>query len=1535
MPTQQDIRYAQAAIKAGFLDKSKAQELLQAQKVAEDASGTQIAFHQVAVNKKALTPDQIRGIEAALGIGAQPKVKQFGPYLVQKKIGEGGMGAVYLATDTRAGSPVALKVLSSALAKDSQYLQRFQREASMASALEHPNVVRCYGTGLEQNIHYMALEYVDGGDAMDLLEQGPVPEAEALEIAIQVADALGAAHERGIIHRDIKPHNILMTKDGMAKLADLGLARAEEDHSVTQTGIAIGTPHYMSPEQAQGEKGIDIRADLYALGATLYHMVCGKPPFSGATAVAVLAQHLDKQIPSPKQAVPELSDGVCHVIAKCMAKAPRDRYQAPGELLEDIRLVQRGEAPASEALAAGLSTVQQEAIRRAAATVRDRRRAAAKKSPAPIMVGAVAILTVALAIGFFTLRPKPGKSESSPQTGPKGATTSPAEPSGKQGPAETELSRLKAAYEDALAYAKANPEEYEKAIQQLSEVGSAAEGTKWAALAKGEAERTEATRRGAAEAALAALRQDIEQLAREGRFGDALRAATAFPENLRPGLSEGQLDELKNSVAESARQRLEALTAEAGKLVESGKFAEARKLYEQAKALGVEDLAAVAARKLEELSELERAAEESRKQALAAAFEKFWRQYETHIKKKEFDESVALCKGGSPEGGITDLRAMLGHDAKLLQTLFADFARNLPQLKGKTIRIKGMTMTVSDVRDGKVFVKQGGAEMGWDPGNLDHDTILLVALASVDDPKSKARRKALYAFHYGKSSDAVKALKDAAQAGEDVSFYQSRMVPVLVVTTTPSGATVELARMVDGEWEMAGEKARTTPLRLEVERNTTYRLRTTRDGYLSVTKEVKIGEAGEFRVSERLKKAHLPAPLARHFEIPGKPNDRHGNPIRRGSDKVTGLPLEIRHRATGMHFVFIPAGEFVMGSPEGEKGRHVNEGPTHRVRLTRPFYMGKYEITVRVFKIFVRDTGYQTESERNFPRENCHWDGQTWVNKPGATWRAPKFDQDDRHPAVLISWNDSRELAKWLNKGLSLRMGEGRGGRSGGNVGAEGSWRFVLPTEAQWEYACRAGTTARFYWGDDETQAGRSGNVHDRTMADRMPKWKVGWSLPRFETQDGYAFTAPVGKYTPNGWGLYDMIGNVWEWCRDGYGGYPAGETTDPSGLGTSATRVGRGGCWGHGPREARSAYRWHTTPTNRYATAGARLCVEIPDLPSSGSEAPRKVVSSLRGAFDIPKGSKDKHDNSIRKWQDKKTGLPLEIRHKKTGMHLVFIPAGEFMMGSPKGQANERPAHTVRFTRPFYIGKYEVTVGEFARFVKEASYRTIPERGKGGRTIRSGRWEDVPDATWRKPYFEQDATHPVVLVTWTDWNAMIKWLNDGLRRAAPSRALEGRSKAGHVPQFALPTEPQREYACRAGTNTRFFWGDDVTLATKFDNVCDRAFTLKYPNWSPLTKDESDGYVHTAPVGRFRPNAFGLYDLHGNVGEFCQRSYAAYPTGEVVDPPGLEGSANSVVRGGYWGSPPQYLGAAWRGKWDANHGISSLGSRLVLNLPSP
>ncbi|HVY60929.1 MAG TPA: serine/threonine-protein kinase, partial [Planctomycetota bacterium] len=273
-----------------------------------------------------------------------------GGFVVERKLGEGGMGAVYKARQVSLGRPVALKVLSPRHAQDRDFVKRFEREARAAAALNHPHVVQPLEIGAERGYHYYAMEFCEGGSVASRIDaKGRFPEREALEVVKAIAMALGYAAELNMIHRDIKPDNILFTRTGIPKLADLGLAKERgESEQLTMTGMILGTPNYMSPEQALGKKDIDVRSDFYALGITLYEMLTGTVPYKGESALIILNMHVNEPLPDPRELAGGLSDGVVALLRRMTAKRREDRHPDAAALVADCDALLGGRPPASE-----------------------------------------------------------------------------------------------------------------------------------------------------------------------------------------------------------------------------------------------------------------------------------------------------------------------------------------------------------------------------------------------------------------------------------------------------------------------------------------------------------------------------------------------------------------------------------------------------------------------------------------------------------------------------------------------------------------------------------------------------------------------------------------------------------------------------------------------------------------------------------------------------------------------------------------------------------------------------------------------------------------------------------------------------------------------------------------------------------------------------------------------------------------------------------------------------------------------------------
>ncbi len=267
-------------------------------------------------------------------------------YRVISRLGEGGMGAVYLADDMKLGRHVALKVLPASLAADPERMRRFVQEARLASALTHPNVAYIYEIGEAPDLWFLAMEYVEGETLSARLSRGQATLSELLSISVQVADALDEAHSKGIVHRDIKPSNLMLTPRGYVKVLDFGLAKLavpnnhDETQLITDRGVVLGTVAYMSPEQALG-RDVDHRTDLFSLGVVLYEMATARLPFSGATMSETMARILNSQPEALARFNYDIPEGLERVVRKCLEKDRERRYQTARELVVDLKNLER------------------------------------------------------------------------------------------------------------------------------------------------------------------------------------------------------------------------------------------------------------------------------------------------------------------------------------------------------------------------------------------------------------------------------------------------------------------------------------------------------------------------------------------------------------------------------------------------------------------------------------------------------------------------------------------------------------------------------------------------------------------------------------------------------------------------------------------------------------------------------------------------------------------------------------------------------------------------------------------------------------------------------------------------------------------------------------------------------------------------------------------------------------------------------------------------------------------------------------------
>ena len=347
--TNLDTEVGKLVVDLGFATPTEIEFCREQQKQSSDPNHRSIA--DLLVENNFVTPTQVRRIRTQL---EDRRGSQIPGYQLLGLIGKGAMAKVYKAKQLSLDRIVAIKVLPKRMGESEEFVSRFYAEGRAAARLSHSNIVQAIDVGASPDgFHYFVMEFIEGKTLYDLMTPPPhgdgkaFSEAEALDITIQMAEALNHAHQRGLIHRDVKPKNIILTPEGVAKLTDLGLAReiADKAAAESEAGKAYGTPYYISPEQIRGDVDIDFRADIYSLGATMYHVLTGRPPFEADTPTAVMHKHLKEPLKPPDHINTALSAGISEVIEVSMAKNREERYTSTQDMLEDLKAIRMGHAP--------------------------------------------------------------------------------------------------------------------------------------------------------------------------------------------------------------------------------------------------------------------------------------------------------------------------------------------------------------------------------------------------------------------------------------------------------------------------------------------------------------------------------------------------------------------------------------------------------------------------------------------------------------------------------------------------------------------------------------------------------------------------------------------------------------------------------------------------------------------------------------------------------------------------------------------------------------------------------------------------------------------------------------------------------------------------------------------------------------------------------------------------------------------------------------------------------------------------------------
>ncbi|NQT85787.1 protein kinase, partial [bacterium] len=697
-------------------------------------------------------------------LDSDSKQSRIGGYELIATLGKGGMGVVLKARQVSMDRVVALKVLLPRLAENEAFVERFLREARSAAKLSHPNIVQAHDVGKADGYYYFAMEFVDGTTVKDMVKaKGRLDEKTALNIVGAVARALEHAHEHGIIHRDIKPDNIMVTRKGEVKLADLGLARkTEKPDTMTIEGTALGTPYFMAPEQVHATTELDIRADIYALGATLYHMVVGEFPFDAPNAGAIMAKHITEPVPNAREKRPDISRATSGLIKRMMAKAPADRPQTPRELLAEVRDAIEGKVK----LSARPSIVHK---RRVAAP--RAHQVATRPRSNTVLVTTLVIGALLAAIGLaIALRPS---RKSSDRTGATPKVKQPAvpieQPASPPGEATDDTQRETAELQSRVADL-ATKRHFAEALMLVGNFAS-----------EHPASAGEATK----------LRREIAALAHQ-QYAELVRAADSAIEakdyaKAREALKPADIFGIPG-IADRARRKLAEIDAReqgaaawakwdeikrgAAKLVEDGKLDEAAKFLETARTLELDNVADLIAEQTRSIEDTRRKAAEAVAAAYAKESDKVWAFFK---ERKYADADRLLGKlAVRPEFERAAVQVQADVEAaKLLKEFWAAVERGVIARKGRTLSIAGRVGNVDSVRDGQVTLTVGANR--YVQPLLGLDARQASAIADMEDGERPNLIKGVFLLAEGEELGEAGKLLVAAGNPLGLSTYKDRL----------------------------------------------------------------------------------------------------------------------------------------------------------------------------------------------------------------------------------------------------------------------------------------------------------------------------------------------------------------------------------------------------------------------------------------------------------------------------------------------------------------------------------------------------------------------------------------------------------------------------------------------------------------------------------------------------------------------------------------------------------------------------------------
>jgi serine/threonine protein kinase/formylglycine-generating enzyme required for sulfatase activity len=1094
--------------------------------------------------------------------------EQFGRYRLIKRLGQGGMGSVYLAEDSQLQRQVALKVASEDTQETPEARRRLLAEARAAATLDHPYLCPVYDAGEVDGRLYLTMAYIEGQSLAEAAEGKSLPPRQLAALVGKLALALQEAHAKGVVHRDLKPSNVMIKSTGQRRepvIVDFGLAHRDNpsEARITKTGQVMGTLDYMAPEQLRGElKEIGPACDIYALGVILYELLTGRLPFSGS-GLAVIGQILTQE-PLPLSTIrPDLDPRLEAICLKAMAKTAASRYASMADLAAALTDFLRAPSPSAMAAAAPPPAP------------------AAPRTPPAGPDTLVARLLDRVAEEPASTHPTSGQSQAGGTRTDRSKSTWTSS-SGDSLPPELaalpgyEIKRklgqggmgvvylahnrmmgrdevLKVMGQHLMGYPGAL-ERFMREIRSVARLHHQNIVTAYHAVQVGQSllfamefvngqELSELVKnKGPMPVAHARLFTYQAALGLQHAHEEGLIHRDLKPNNLilyRKG-DKATVKILDFGLAKAAREGVEAELNSTGPGTPTGA------------ALGTP--AYMAPEQITDAAKVDIRADiyslGGTLYFLLAGRPPFvaktqYELYQAHISR--IPDPLNLVRPDVPGQLAALVAKMLAKDpAERFQTP-GEVAQALKPFCTKAYAgpVKGGSSGTGSTAGGQERIKAGqrttvietpedrlrprppkGPKM---PGTESTWGGIVPGIDPPDDEPPVARRPATPWLWPAVAVGALMLGLLAAWMGSVFKVKTQDGVGMIVLENVPKDSEI----LVDGEtitlsWPGAGKplEIRKAPGQHKVE--------VKKDGFKTFGEVVTVKTDVSEEVTVRLERLVVDQPEPKKEDAPQakadilpelktevvelRPVNKELNPPNRSTVPYSVVPKEITN-SIGMKFVLIPAGEFVMGAPDSDPYAGNEEKPQHRVRITRPFYLGVTEVT---------QGQYRAVTSANPSR----------------------FKGSDDLPVEQVSWEDAIAFCDKLsaNEGLSYR----------------------LPTEAEWEYACRAGGTTTFNSGDDYASLG-----------------EVAW----YKGNSGNK-THPVGHLRPNAWGLFDMHGNVHEWCRDWYAEAYYGNSSgaDPLGPSEGAKRASRGGSWDNFPRYARSALRWGDSPAYRYYGVGFRV---------------------------------------------------------------------------------------------------------------------------------------------------------------------------------------------------------------------------------------------------------------------------------------------------------------------------------------------------------